>query len=188
MFCYYNAHPKNLLTDDCTKRALTVTTRRSYMDIQKQLNLCKRKTGADCFYSRGNPHYYVEKVLGCSKIFCKTITVAEFCLRYPFGRYILDLDGHWTAVVSGNVYDTFDCTNMTVNFAYDMQSALVDAPMPIPLSGCFTAQKTSDGQICLRFYDANGACSQRLIPADHFLGYQRCLMDFGHQKSPYSEV
>ena len=188
MYCYYNAHPKGLFVDDCTKRAITVTTRRDYMEIQRQLNHCKQQTGADCFYSCGNPHYFVEKVLECPKIPVDNLTVDQFCKRYPTGRYVLDLEGHWTAAVSGDIYDTFDCLSEKVNFAYDMSCALIDAPMPIPKGGCFTAHKAENHQIRITFYDANGARSHRLIPADHLPGYQQCLMDYGRQKSPYTEV
>ena len=105
MYVYYNALPKGFHVDDCVKRAISVTARMDYMEVQRELNRYKRASGAELFYSERNPHAYVERVLGAKRISfahrkgIMRMTAAKFCKAYPKGRYILDMEGHWGRTV-----------------------------------------------------------------------------------------
>ena len=183
MFCYYNAHPLGLNTNDCTKRAISACTCIPYNEVQKELNRCKKITNAKYFYTDGNPHYYVEKVLGCKRIPYYQ-TVSDFCNQYPVGRYILSLKGHWTAVIDGNCYDTHDCTNEIAHFFYDMSPAVLPNPTLPPLRYCFTVEQTTPQTYTICFYDGNSNHSQKTVAAKQLDGYLQCLIDFGHQRAP----
>ena len=41
-------------------------------------------------------------------------TVKDFCLDYPYGKFLLALNGHVVACIDGNYYDTLDSGNETV--------------------------------------------------------------------------
>lgn len=187
MYKYYNANPRGLSTDDCVKRAISVTTGMEYKNVQLELNRYKKVTGAESFNSDYNPHRYVEDVLKAKKIPVKGLTAEEFCRKYPKGRYILDMESHWSACVDGIIYDTWDCSKNVVNFAYEIKGEgyrLPDLKRQV-FKYCCTAERISDTETCIRIYDGNSKYVERKIPAELTKGYIRCLED---QHYSYVEI
>lgn len=123
-FVLFNPHPHGLLVDDCVKRSIVAVTGMDYMEVQRQLNRYKKVTGAKCFNSNYNPHCYVENVLGGIKMICypdesgKRPTVAEFAAAHPIGHFILDVKGHWTALMDGVIRDTWNPSEREVYVAW----------------------------------------------------------------------
>lgn len=123
---YYNAHPKGLNVGDCVKRAITVAACMDYMEVQRQLNRHKKVTGASQFNSNYNPHSYVETVLKGQKMSFPAkkgqsrMTARRFCTVFPKGRYILNMANHWSCIVDGIIYDTWDCSDKCVYTAYNV--------------------------------------------------------------------
>ena len=183
MYKYYNPHPKGLSIDDCVKRALVVVTGRDYATVQRELNEYKKVTGAKSFNSIKNLRY-VEDVLKATKVtFNKEMTAKEFCKQHPFGRYILDMDEHWSACVDGCIYDTWDCGNKKVNFAYEITTEPY-APPNISkqvFKYCCTSERISDIETRIRIYDGNGAFVERKIPSELTKGYVLCLQHSNYQ-------
>ena len=180
MYKYYNPHPKGLSTNDCVKRAIHICTGTDITIVSKQLNAFKKVTGAKFFNSDHNPHHFVEDIL-CGKIITprSNITAAGFCIKYPHGRYILDMDEHWSACVDGCIYDTWDCSREKVNFAYEITT---DPYIPPNLKNqvlkyCCTSEKISDTETRIRIYDGNGTFTERIISIELTAGYIRCLQD-----------
>jgi len=185
MYKYYNPHPKGLSTDDCVKRAIVVVTGMDYSNVQRELNEYKTVTGAKSFNSVKNLRY-VEDILKAKKISLDVeMTVDEFCKKYPKGRYILDMDEHWSACVDGCIYDTWDCSKEKVNFAYEIATE----PYTMPdlkkqvFKYCCTSEKISDTETRIRIYDGLGTFAERKIPIDLTEGYVLCL-----QHSNYSYI
>ena len=183
MYQYYNPHPKGLSTDDCVKRAIVVVTGRDYAAVRHELNEYKRVTGAKAFNSRKNLRY-VEDVLRAKNItFQSELTAEKFCRKYPRGRFILDMVGHWSACVDGCIYDTWDCGNEKVNFAYEITT---EAYAPPDISKqvfkyCCTSKRISDTETRIRIYDGNGAFVERKIPTELTKGYVLCLQHSNYQ-------
>lgn len=185
MFKYYNPHPKGLSTDDCVKRAIVVVTGLDYSKVQRELNEHKMVTGAKSFNSIKNLRY-VEDVLKAKKItFQSKMTVEEFCKKYPRGRFILDMDEHWSACVDSCIYDTWDCSKKTVNFAYEVTTKPYTPPdlKKQVFKYCCTSERISDTETRIRIYDGNGAFSERKISTELTAGYVLCL-----QHSNYSYI
>ena len=179
MYKYYNPHPKGLSTDDCVKRAIVVVTGMDYSKIQRELNEYKTVTGAKSFNSIKNLRY-VEDVLKAKKIiFHSKLTAEEFCKKHPLGRYILDMDEHWSACVDGCIYDTWDCSKEKVNFAYEITAGPFTPPnfKKQVFKYCCTSEKISNAETCICIYDGNGAFIERIIPTELTAGYVRCLQD-----------
>lgn len=182
MFQYFNPHPQGTTTKtwDCVKRAIVATTGMDYRSVQRGLNAYKKVTGAKTFYSGHNPHHYVEDVLNAKKIFLSPhTTVADFCQSHPRGRYILDMDGHWSSCINGVLYDTWDCRAEQMNFAY----AIVTEGDQFPdlraqvFRSCCTSEVISEKETLIRIYDGNGNFVERTIPTELTAGYVRCLQD-----------
>lgn len=185
MYKYYNPHPKGLSTDDCVKRAIVVVTGLDYSKVQRELNEHKAVTGAKSFNSIRNLRY-VEDVLKAKKtLFHSKLTAEEFCKKHPRGRFILDMDEHWSACVEGCIYDTWDCSKEKVNFAYEITTEPCIPPnvKKQVFKYCCTSERISDMEPRIRIYDGNGAFSERKIPTELTAGYVLCL-----QHSNYSYI
>ena len=124
MYQYFNAHPKGKIVGDCVKRAITKATGMDYMEVQRQLNRYKKVTGAYSYNTDHNPHKYVENILHGVKLSFpaksgqKRMTAGTFSEKYPKGKYILNMAGHWSCCVNGIIYDTWDCSEKCVYTAY----------------------------------------------------------------------
>ena len=183
MYKYYNPHPKGLSTNDCVKRAIVVVTGMDYSKVQRELNEYKTITGAKSFNSVKNLRY-VEDILKAKKISLDVeMTADEFCKKYPKGKHILDMDEHWSACVDGCIYDTWDCGNKKVNFAYEITTEPY-APPDISkqvFKYCCTSKRISDTETRIRIYDGNGAFVERKIPTELTKGYVLCLQHSNYQ-------
>ncbi len=183
MYKYYNPHPKGLSTDDCVKRTIVVVTGMDYSKVQRELNEYKKVTGAKSFNSIKNLRY-VEDVLKASKLLPEdNLTAEEFCKKYPHGRYILDMNEHWSACVDGCIYDTWDCSKEIVNFAYEI---IIEPFTPPDLKNqvfkyCCTSEKKSDTETRIRIYDGNSTFTERIIPTELTAGYVSCLQDSNYK-------
>ena len=179
-FYRFNPHPRGELLDDCVIRSIVCTTSMPYDLVRRQLNGFRKVTGASKFYSGENPHRFAEDVLSAKKLSVpKNMTAEEFCNMHSCGRYILDMDGHWSACCNGDLYDSFDCRNNTVNFAYEINT---EGYSPPDLSKqifryCCTSMEISDTEAQIRIYDGNGQFVERKIPKALTAGYIRCLQD-----------
>ena len=124
MYQYLNVHPKGLLVGDCVKRAITKATGKDYMEVQRELNRCKKITGCEQYCNNKNWKYYIEKQLhGKQLSFPAVRGVARmnghlFCTMFPKGSYILRMAKHLSCCVDGVIYDTWDCRDKCVYAAY----------------------------------------------------------------------
>ena len=179
MYKYYNPHPNGLSTDDCVKRAIVVVTGMDYSKVQRNLNEYKTVTGAKSFNSIKNLQY-VEDVLKAKRITLHSrLTAEEFCKSHPHGRYILDMDEHWSACVDGYIYDTWNCSKEEVNFVYEVTTEPYTPPniKKQVFKYCCTSEKISDTEARIRIYDGNGIFTERIIQSELTAGYVRCLQD-----------
>lgn len=127
MFKYLNVHPKKKIVGDCVKRAITKVTDMDYMQVSRELNRYKKVTGSNKFNTSVNSNAYVQDVLNMKKISFPAskgearMNGRTFCEQYPKGRYILRMAKHWTACVDGVIYDTWDCSEKCVYFAFEFK-------------------------------------------------------------------
>ena len=183
MYRYFNPHPRGLLTDDCVKRAIAIVTGWDYISVRRMLNEYKKVTGAKAFNSVENLCHAKEALKAKKISLDRSLTAEEFCEIYPRGRYILDMDEHWSACVDGCIYDTWDCGNEKVNFAYEITTEPY-APPDISkqvFKYCCTSKRISDTETRIRIYDGNGTFVERKIPAEWTSGYVLCLQHSNYQ-------
>ena len=114
MFKRYNANPANKNTIDCTIRAISTATGKSWRSVFA--GICAE--GFESFdmpssnavwgrYLRKNG--YTRMIIPNTCPDCYTI--ADFCNDHPYGTYILATGTHVVAVIDGNYYDTWDSGN-----------------------------------------------------------------------------
>lgn len=111
MWIEYNANRDSNRTTDCTIRAISKLTGKSweetYMDIcaegliKADMPDANRVWGS---YLRRNGYKRHALPNTCPDCY----TVEQFCADHPKGKYLLALEGHVVAVKDGNFYDTWN--------------------------------------------------------------------------------
>lgn len=182
MYKYYNAHPKGLTVGDCVKRAITLTTRKDYMEVQRELNRHKKVTGAAAYNTDYNPHNYVETVLHGEKLSFPAVkgkprmNGRRFCESYPRGRFILNMAGHWSCCIDGIIYDTWDCSEKCVYTAYKITP--IDNKN-FKYRECCISEPVSETRTKLTIYDDLGEHIVRTVKNTTLRENIRTLEDLG---------
>lgn len=114
MFVYYNANPINNLVIDCTVRAISAVTGKSWDETYIGL-VVKGYEMKDMPNSNRVWHEYLKDLNYSRSIIPDTCpncyTVADFCVDHPRGIYLLATGDHVIAVIDGSYYDTWDSGN-----------------------------------------------------------------------------
>lgn len=115
MYKYYNANPYNNDISDCVIRSLSVLTDKSWREVYDELtdlagdiglmfdrvefveNYLDNRYPRECHYSK---------------------TVGEFAKEYPYGKYAVTMEGHITAIINGDIIDTFNPSNRIMRCAW----------------------------------------------------------------------
>lgn len=108
MYKYYNANPLGRLVNDCSVRAISLATRRSWDETYAKLAHFAREQGIT-FSEVEFINDYLASQYPCYEVKSSAVdTLGEFLdLALP-GRYLVTMSGHITCVVDGVCYDTFD--------------------------------------------------------------------------------
>lgn len=109
MFCFYNANPMGRRVNDCTIRAISRATGRSWDETYRELSLYAQALAVmpdDVFYIDAYLNEHFEKIFLCKRN--NKLTVGDFIERNPYGTYLITMNGHITCVEDGVIYDTFN--------------------------------------------------------------------------------
>ena len=120
MFRYYNANPRGRNVNDCTVRAISLATNRSWDETYNELSKFAQAQAImldEVAYIDEYLERNFEKVCGCGKRNRK-ISVGEFVHENPVGMYLITMNGHITCAIDGHIYDTFDPSDKLVWDAY----------------------------------------------------------------------
>ena len=104
-FKYYNANPLGRHIDDCVLRSLSLLTNRTWEDVNDELSYLAAQDG----YMFDNVPFvedYLDDRYPRECHYAKT--VGEFALEHPYGKYAITMPNHITALVNGELIDTFD--------------------------------------------------------------------------------
>lgn len=107
-FIYYNANPNGNDISDCVLRAISVLTDRSWREVNNELSYLASERGLMFENVEFVEDYLDERYPRC-KHYAKT--VGEFAKERPRGRYAVTMNNHISAILDGNIVDTFDCSN-----------------------------------------------------------------------------
>lgn len=122
MFKYYNANPFGRRINDCTVRAISLATNKTWNETYDELSDFARMQG-----SMFDDVAYIDKYLEerFDKIYTidkrNKITVKEFAHCHPFGTYLITMNGHITCCIDGTIYDTFYPGDRLVWDAYEIK-------------------------------------------------------------------
>lgn len=109
MYKFYNANPRGRRVNDCTVRAISLATNRSWDETYEELSKFAQAQATmldEVAYIDEYLERRYEKICGCKNRY--RITVGEFVEQYPHGTYLITMAGHITCCIDGCIYDTFD--------------------------------------------------------------------------------
>lgn len=116
---YYNANPKQRKINDCTVRAISLATGKTWNETFQELGAAAMEESImpdDIHYIDG----FLERKFG--KIFLpKKITVEEFVNTHSQGIFLITMRGHITCCIDGCIYDTFNPRDFFVWDAYKIE-------------------------------------------------------------------
>lgn len=121
MFQYHNANPRKRNVNDCTVRAISLATGRTWDATYEEL--CKFAQAQaimpdDVIYIDEYLERRYPKVCDCEGM---GITVKEFVRRHPIGTFLITMAGHITCSINGVIYDTFDPSSRYIWEAYQVK-------------------------------------------------------------------
>lgn len=123
-FRYLNVNPDKILVPDCTIRAITVLTGKTWDEVYDGIcaegKLMHNMPSSNAVWSQYlRKQGYIRTPLPDTCPYC--YTVDEFCHDHLKGKYLLALYEHVVAVVDGYYYDTWDSGNMTVLYFWEKE-------------------------------------------------------------------
>ena len=118
MYQYYNNNPNNRYIDDCTIRAISLLTNKTWNQVYEELSTLANQKGL-MMDSVEFIEEYLDDRYPRECHYSKTI--GEFAEEYPRGKYAVTTNGHITAVINGYVIDTFDPRNKIMRCAWKIR-------------------------------------------------------------------
>lgn len=115
MYKYYNANPLGNDISDCVIRSLSVLTDRSWREVYDELTDLAGDVGL-MFDRVEFVEDYLDDRYPRECHFSKT--VGEFAREHPYGRYAITMPGHISAIIDGNVIDSFDPSQRVMRCAW----------------------------------------------------------------------
>ena len=119
MFRFYNANPLGRHVNDCTVRAISRATGRSWDEMYRELSEYAQELAVmpdNVFYIEAYLSERFRKIYSCKHN--DKITVGEFIERNPYGTFLITMSGHITCAEDGVIYDTFDPSDRFVWSVY----------------------------------------------------------------------
>ena len=111
MYIRTNPNPDNLMTEDCTIRAIAIATDKSwdetYIDVCIKGFVMKRMPSTNSVWAEYlKEQGFTRHIIPDTCPHC--YTVRDFCGEYFKGTYVLGTGSHAVAVIDGNYYDAWD--------------------------------------------------------------------------------
>lgn len=118
-FVYLNVNPDRKKISDCVTRSIHFTTGIPYNEVRQKLYHTAKLLDCEklcmCCYS-----FFIENVLKCKRVNCDNMTIHDFAKHYPYGTYLVRMEGHISSLVNGTCYDIWDCRNQVLTDAWQV--------------------------------------------------------------------
>lgn len=118
---YYNANPLGRKTNDCTVRAISLATNKTWDEAYDWLSEYAKTQGImmdDVQYIDKFLEHHFYKLCGCKNQV--KVTVGQFVETHPKGTFLITMNGHITCCIDGCIYDTFDPSDRFVWGIYEV--------------------------------------------------------------------
>lgn len=121
---YFNPNPVGNRTRDCVIRAISAALNMTWDDafdiIADRAKAMGETMDENAVYGsilRQCGFYRAVPPNTCPDCY----TAKDFCRTHPYGVYVLGFTGHVAAVIDGQVWDSFDCTDEPITYYWGLQ-------------------------------------------------------------------
>ena len=118
MYKYYNANPYNRHISDCVVRSLSILTDKTWNEVYDELTELAGNIGMMFDTVEFVENYLDERYIRECHY---SKTVKEFAREHPIGRYAVTMDGHITAIINGEIIDTFNPSERIMRCAWKIK-------------------------------------------------------------------
>lgn len=127
-FVFYNPNPQQKLVGDCVIRAISKCEGYSWEEafagiVAEAFSLCDMPSSNYVWGSYLKSKGYTRHNLPDTCPDCYTLR--KFCEDYPKGTYIVATGTHAVAVVSGNIWDSWDSSDEVVTYYWEKRNVNV---------------------------------------------------------------
>lgn len=117
MFIKKNANPYNKYIDDCAIRAITLATKKDYMNVMDGLIAVADEHNWEIDELRTINKYLTSIGWEFCELEGHKPTVKQFATAITDPRIVI-VNGHATFTKNGNTYDTWNCNRYRVSYVY----------------------------------------------------------------------
>lgn len=121
MFRYYNANPLGRCVNDCSVRAISLATNRTWDETYAKLAHFAREQGITFSEVEFIDDYLADQFEKLDRRDWNIETLGDFLDLNLRGRWLVTMAGHITCVVDGVCYDTFDPSDRIVWSIYKVE-------------------------------------------------------------------
>ena len=115
MYKYSNVNPLNRYEDDCTIRAISCATGKSWDYVYDYLSDIAQYEGT-LFDKKDFIINYLDRAY--KRLYGIKGSVGEVSGMFPNSTLLITMDGHIVCSKQGTIYDTFDCRNRKVEYVW----------------------------------------------------------------------
>lgn len=115
MYEYHNQNPLELLTDDCTIRAISVAENKTWDETYDNLSNLAQYHGKLLNDSDFIVAYLDSKY---ARIPIDNVRVGDIANKYSDNVLLITMPGHITVSKYGTIYDIFDCRDYYIEYAW----------------------------------------------------------------------
>ena len=122
-FRYWNENPMGAKVSDCVTRAIKLASGLPYSTIRKKLFHTKELLDCESPYCSSCYGFLIQEVIGGVPKNCDGMTVGEFADHYPYGTYLVRIEGHLTCIKApATIYDIWDCRSKKCSLAWQIHN------------------------------------------------------------------
>ena len=120
-YVFYNNNPDLLIENDCVTRAISLASGLPYEAIEDKLYLTSKlfecpKLCICCYENLLNYVFNYENIYGV-----EGMTIGDFADKFPYGVYLVRVEGHLTCVIDNNIMDIWDCRDKIVDLVWEVK-------------------------------------------------------------------
>ena len=118
MYRYFNKNSHKNNISDCVIRSLAVLTNRTWREVYDELSDLAGDEGLMFENAEFVEDYLDERYDRVPHI---SKTVGEFSQEYPIGKYAVTMPNHITAIIDGDIIDSFDPSNRVIRCVWRVE-------------------------------------------------------------------
>lgn len=120
-YIFFNNNPEKLIENDCVTRSISLASGLPYEVIEEKLYLTSKlfecpKLCVCCYENLLNYVFNYKQIYGV-----EGMTIDDFANKFPYGVYLVRVEGHLTCVIDNHIMDIWDCRDKIVDLVWEVK-------------------------------------------------------------------